>query len=491
MADSRKELPFDIFAEKTVLGLMINDSKTATAILSTLNLNDFYAGNFKNRSIFLAIKRINDRGDLVDLPSVISELVIMKELENVTEEYIYDLVEQTLETTNYEYYVNILKDYTLLRGFVSTIKDILGEYETKDIKNISDFVEKSDQKITEITKNRRISGFKKASEIASTVTEELINRVSGDYETLPGITSGFESLDRFTGGFKKGELIYLAARPSVGKTALALNLCYNAASKTHKPVAIFEMEMQAETLFKRLLASRSTVELDKINKGFLSKQDKLKIKEGAREIGQVPLYIDDSTSSTIDDIIAKSRKLKNELGDLGLIMVDYIGIISDSRFVNKNDSRQNIISSYSRKLKELAGELNVPVLVLSQLTRKVDERDNKKPQISDLRESGSLEQDADQVLLIYRPAYYTDQGISISGDKKFKTNKNEDMPLNEQQEQTVRTSDGGDIVHLSLAKNRNGPIGTVNLLFFKSYGRFTAPAKETEEIINNFQGDDF
>lgn len=486
MASSiKKKLPCDIFTENTVLGLMLSDNKTALNILSNISLEDFYEENYQNQAIFKAIKRVSDRGDIVDITSVISELVLMKELENVTEGYIYNLVEQSISTTNYEYYINILKDYTLLRSFLRYVYDIENEYETRDINNINDFISKHSERLNDIIKNRRVSGFKKSDEIAAFVTDELINRIPDDYDTLPGITTGFENLDRITGGFKKGELIYLAARPSVGKTALALNLCYNAASKSHRPVAIFELEMQAETLFKRLLASRSTVELDKINKGFLSKQDKLKIKEGAQEISQVPLYIDDSPSTAIEDVISKSRKLKNEVGDLGLIMVDYIGIISDSKYVNKNDSRQNIVSSYSRKLKELAIELNVPVLVLSQLTRKVDERDGKKPQLSDLRESGSLEQDADQVLLIYRPAYYTDQGISLNGDEK-KKRRDGDNSINAQEEQKTRTSDGGDLVNLNIAKNRNGAIGSVNLIFFKSYGRFTAPAKATEELINTF-----
>ena len=485
MASSNK-LPCDTFTENTVLGLMLSDNKMATAILSNITLEDFYEENYQNQTVFRAIKRVSDHGDIIDITSVVSELVLMKELDNVSESYIYNLVEQTISTTNYEYYVNILKDYTLLRNFIKAVNEIKNEYETKDIKNINDFISKSGEKINEIIKNRRVSGFKKGEEVATFVTDELVNRIADDYETLPGITTGFENLDRITGGFKKGELIYLAARPSVGKTALALNLCYNAASKSHRPVAMFEMEMRAETLFKRLLASRSTVELDRINKGFLSKQDKLKIREASNEISKVPLYIDDSTSTTIEDIIVKSRKLKNEIGDLGLIMIDYIGIISDSKFVNKNDSRQNIVSSYSRKLKELAIELNVPILVLSQLTRKVDDREGKKPQLIDLRESGSLEQDADQVLLIYRPAYYTDQGISINGDNK-KYNRNEDNSIKAQENPEVRSSDGGDIVNLNLAKNRNGPIGNVNLLFFKSYGRFTAPAKATEEIISGFQ----
>lgn len=485
MADYIKELPNDLFTEKTVLGLMIIDNDVATAMLSNLNIDDFYIGNIQNRTIFSAIKRVKDRGGIIDIASLISELTIMKQLDSVTEEYVYSLISDVLSTKNYEYYINILKDFTILRNLISCVRDVEKEYETRDIKNISEFVNKVDASVTNITRNRRISGFRKTSEIATQVTNEIVNRVANDYETLPGLTTGFENLDRLTAGFKKGELIYLAARPGVGKTALALNMCYNAALKTNRPVAIFELEMRGETLFKRLLSSRSTVELQKLDSGYLTNAEKLKIKEASREISRVPLYVDDSASCTIDDIITKSRKLKSETGDLGMIMVDYIGIISDSKYVNKNDSRQNIVSSYSRKLKELSIELNVPVLVLSQLTRKVDERDDKKPQISDLRESGQLEADADQVLLIYRPAYYTDQGISLKNNNSQK-NKSGEAPA-PATEQKVRTSDGGDIVNISLGKNRNGPAGNTNLLFFKSYGRFTAPAKETEEIIESFK----
>lgn len=481
---SFKDLPNDLNTENAVLGAMISDNSVAILLLSSLNIDDFCETNLKNRLIFSAIKRISDRGNIVDTTSVMSELNVANQLNTVTEDYIFDLVEQSLDTTNFEYYVEILRNYALLRGFLTTIRGIETEYDEGSIRNITDYLTASEQKINNVLKNRRISGFKKTSEIAGNVTEELLNRVNGDHDTLPGITTGYEKLDIITSGFKKGELIYLAARPSVGKTALALNMCYNAASRTHKPVAVFELEMQAEQLFKRLLANRSSVELDKIIKGYLSNKEKLSIKEAAKELANVPIYIDDSRANTIDDILAKSRKLKNELGDLGLIVVDYIGIISDSKYVSKNTSRQEIVSSYSRKLKELAGELNVPVLALSQLTRKVDEREDKKPQISDLRESGSLEQDADIVLLIYRPSYYTDQGINIKIARKNNNSDNSEI-----KEPLSGTSDGGDLVDLIVAKNRNGAIGNAKLIFFKNYGKFVSPAKETEEIANNFSED--
>ena len=481
-----KGLPNDLFSEQTVLGLMLMDDKIATDILSQLHEEDFYAGNFANVQIFRAMRRAKDQGLPVDITTVTSELTNMKQLDAIggVSHLVY-LTESVVTTANYEYYINNLRDNTLLRKLITAVDEIKYDYENKDIKNINDFINQADAKITDITRNRRVTGFRKADDIANEVTAQILARRGNDADTLKGITSGYGCLDRLTSGFKKGELIYLAARPSVGKTALGLNMCYNAALNSRKPVGIFELEMRSETLFERILASRSNVPLDHIQKGFLNNDERLKIQEASREIAQVPLYIDDNSGSTIDDIITKTRKLKNENPDLALIMVDYIGIISDSKYMNKNDSRQNVVSSYSRKLKELASELNIAVLCLSQLTRKVDERDDKKPQLSDLRESGSLEQDADQVILIYRPAYYTDQGISITGPQK-KFGKDSEPQKEEQPE--VRSQSGGDLVSLILAKNRNGAIGTTNLLFFKPVGLFNALTDDMTQSLKHFPG---
>lgn len=489
---SKRALPNDLAVEQAILGLMIIDDATATTLLASLEIDDFCEENPQNRTIFSAIKRIKDKNEPVDFTTVTSELVLMKQLDAVGGfDYLKLITESVVSISNYEFYLNSLKDYAVLRRLMKSINELEDVYYNKGISNINDFINYADKRITDVTRSRRVEGFKKTKEIAGSVTTEILSRINGDASTLTGITTGFSKLDTITGGLKKGELIYMAARPAVGKTALALNICFNAASRSNKPVAIFELEMPSETLFKRLLAARSNVELDKINKGFLTQKEKLKIKDAADEISRVPLYIDDNSGTNIDDVIAKSRKLKNEVGEIGLIMVDYIGILGDPKFVNRNDSRQNLVSSYSRKLKELALDLKVPILVLSQLTRKVEDRDNKKPQLSDLRESGSLEQDADQVLLIYRPAYYEEQGISLDGTNsnfKKKSNNNGDMPISSQEKEKpqTKTADGADIVTINLAKNRNGATGIAKLLFFKPVGRFDVPAEETENAISNF-----
>ena len=493
MPTKKRELPNNFEVEKTILGLMIMDDHLANNLLPSLEIDDFYEGNLQNRTIFLAIKSLKEKNQPVDFTTVVSELLASKQLDAVGGlDYLKDLTDSVVSISNYEFYLNSLKDFTVLRKLIYNMTELVDDYYTHGVNNVNDYANLVDKRITEITRSRRVSGFKKTKEIALDVTSDILNRVNADSNTLTGITTGFSNLDTITGGFKKGELIYLAARPAVGKTALALNICYNAANRTNRPVAIFELEMSSETLFKRLLANRSAVEMDKINKGFLNKNEKLKIKEASDEIARVPLYIDDCPGSNIDDVIAKSRKLKNELGDLALIMVDYIGILGDPKYINKNESRQNLISSYSRKLKELSLDLQVPILVLSQLSRKVEDRENKKPQLSDLRESGSLEQDADQVLLIYRPAYYEEQGVSLNGqnDKFKKKDPNGNMPLSAQKPVgPTKSADGGDFVTINLVKNRNGATGIANLLFFKSYGRFTTPAKETENLVSSFESD--
>ena len=485
-------LPSDLSTEKIVLGLAINDDKMANIILANLNIDDFANENMQNRIIFEAIKRIKDRHMPIDFTTVSTELNVMKQYDNVGGyNYLFELSEGALATTNVDFYINNLRDFTLLRKFITTIENIKKEYDEKDIVDINEFITKSSEAINDVAKNRRIRGFKKTEELATEIANEIIKRVGGDSSTLPGISTGFSCLDNITGGFKRGELIYLAARPSVGKTTFALNLCYNVAKNSGRPVIVFELEMGAHELIKKLLASQAMVDYGNINRGYVSEKDKLKIKSTAEDMAKIPLYINDSTVTSIDTVLAASRKIKDELGDLALIMIDYIGILADPINKNKNSSRENDISSYSRKLKELALELKCPILCLSQLARRVESRDDRRPELSDLRESGSLEQDCDKAILMYRPAYYENQGISIKGGKygsKFKDKKDNNLSINEQRAVTT-TEGGGDIVELNLAKNRNGQTGTTTVLFLKNYGRFVVPSSKTQESLEKFAKD--
>lgn len=475
-------LPFDAETERYLLGLMISDDRIATQVLPALTIDDFYVHNEKNRLIFEAILRIKGKNSPIDIVTVTNELTLMNKLDVVSYDYVLEITENALPTTNIDYYINNLKDMSLYRKMIEALNSFLNQYENNQIDDIYSFINDIEAKVKEISQNRRVNGFKKGGDIVKDVVNELINRVGGDSSTLNGIPTGFPKLDNILGGIKKGELIYLAARPAVGKTALALNFAYNAAILTNRPVAIFEYEMSGDELLKRIIASRTSIELSKINNGYLSNQEKLILKEKCNEIAKAPIYINDRSGTPIEELILKCRKLKDELGDLALIVVDYIGIIGDSPNVNKNFNRQNIVGGYSRKLKELALELGVPIICLSQLNRNPEGRDDRKPQLADLRESGNLEADADKVILLYRPDYYSEQGINLKKKKKDDGN----VTINDMKKANNDNPNAGEIVELNLAKNRNGRTTTSKLLFFKSYGRFAEPAKETDEAIERF-----
>ncbi len=480
MATYKKELPHDTVTERTVIGLMIAKDEVATKFLGELNVDDFYVKNVDHRTIFSAMQRIKSRGKPVSYSAVVNELIAMNKLEDVGgSQVVFDIAEEAIETSDLNYYTSLLKDTTYLRNFIKTIRELNDDFEGKDIGEINEYLSNADTKITEITRNRSVSGFKKASDLAKSVSQELMNRVGGDSSTLAGVSTGYSSLDKITSGFKKGELIYMAARPAVGKTTLALSIAYNVA-RTGRPVLVYEYEMTSEELFKKILASRSNVPMNKMDTGYLSKEDKIAINEKSNEIAKVPLYFDDESGVTIDDIAAHSRRLKNELKDLGLIMIDYIGLIPDRKYGNKNESRRDVISSYSHLLKQLALELEVPILCLCQLSRKTEERDDKRPVISDLRDSGDLEQDADKVILLYRPGYYEDMGISLNKNKK-KDDGN--LTINDQRSIT-KTAGGADYVEVNVAKNRSGQPNKTTLLFFKEFGQFSVADEQTQALVN-------
>ena len=291
------------------------------------------------------------------------------------------------------------------------------------------------------------------------------------------------AINKITQGFHAGDMIVVAARPSVGKTALALNFAYRAANRTNKPVAIFSLEMPAEQLITRLIGTESSVSLSKITTGNLLGVDRAKVANAIYKIGNLPIYIDDSPNGKLMDIIAKSRKLQANNPDLGLIIIDYLGLVS-SGSSSRNDSRQEEVRKASLALKALARELEVPVIVVSQLSRSVEQRgENKRPILSDLRDSGSIEQDADVVMLLYREDYYKDsKNPNGSGEKKLKnlTGSERFEMVKEQKERITGESMVGDVsfVEVNIAKNRNGQTGKSYLFFYKSFGRFDEPSEE-------------
>jgi replicative DNA helicase len=285
-------------------------------------------------------------------------------------------------------------------------------------------------------------------------------------------------------------MIIIAARPSVGKTALALNFAWKAAVQHHTPVGIFSIEMPAEQLVKRLISAASCVSLKKITTGTIAGQDRMKVASAVKEVAEAPIYIDDTPGNKLMDIIAKARKLQAAVPDLGLLVVDYLGLVetgSKGKASNSGDSRQEEVRKISLALKGLARELNVPIIVISQLSRDVEKRESKKPMMSDLRDSGSIEQDADVIMLLYREDYYSDgekksyenkKGGRLTQNDKFEMVK--DM---KEKELGAAMPGSASYVEVNIAKNRNGQTGRVGLFFFKEYGKFDSPSEEWEEAM--------
>lgn len=477
----KRVYPTDDLSEMTLLGIAMLDARESATILVSLNEEDFYASNFVNRKIFNAMKQIYDAGKGVDLQTVASQLNDLKELDAIGGvEYLISLTNNVTNFTNVNFYIKNLKDKTLLRNLLFVMEDILNNYDTKEIKDINNFVAVAESRINKITNTRSVSDFISAREAARTVGEK-IQTSYGIEGSITGVATGFTHLDGIINGLNKSELVILAARPAVGKSAFALNIAYNAATSTNSPVAIFSLEMSVEMIFKRLFAFRSCISYDSIQKGILTKTERLKLKEVENDLANVPLYIDDSSGASIEDIVLKSRKLKENKGALSLIVIDYIGLINDDKNIYK-DNEQAKIAAFSRRLKTLAMELECPILCLSQLNRQTEGRDNKKPQLSDLRSSGAIEQDADKVMFLYRPSYYTDQGISLNPAKKK-------FGESEQQEPQAEVKPSvNDIVEVMVAKNRSGKTGTSQVLFMKNFGRFSSIDRTHQQQYNQAIG---
>lgn len=447
------ELPRNINAEKTVLGsMMLNHEALATG-LGRVTEEEFFL--LEHKAVFNAMKNLQSRAQPVDLQTLFQELTNMKEIEAVGGlDYLDEIASSSIGYTNLDFYIKILQDNSILRQLLTTFEKVMDEYQKKEIDDLSEFVAIAGDKVARVTEKRRISDFRSAADIAGVVEQTLATlKTSGDGK-VTGIPTGYSRLNELTHGFQRGSMTIVAARPSVGKTAFALNLAFNAANKTHKTVGIFSIEMPAEQLIMRLLASYSTVPLDKIQTNRMSKDEQKKISDALSVIASLPLYIDDTPGIRLLDLVAKSKKLQAAHGDLAMIVIDYIGLITLGS--QKFESRQLEVSEISRALKELARDLKVPVIVVSQLSRRVEERKGKRPLLSDLRESGSLEQDADVVMLLFREDYQGEvEDKPKEGDEPIPVN-----PLNPSE------------VEVIVAKNRNGPTGVVSLLFSKAIGRF-------------------
>ena len=399
-----KPLPHNVEAEKIVLGAMMTNTAALAQCINGVTVDHFFGTGSQHQLVYQAIRNLFDKHLPVDIQTVLEELGLMKESINAGGiDYLKELLDSVISLSNLDFYLVILQDNKVLRDYLSTIDTIRQNYESEEIDEITQFLSRSETALRKVAELRRIEKFKTALEISQRVEAEL--KIYQRADGLTGVDVGYKKLNDYTHGLQKGEMTIIAARPSVGKTAFALNLAYNAVKLNPISVAIFSLEMPSEQLVRRLIATDATVSLDNIQTGtrFLTAAQKATVGQSIKNIGNSKLFIDDTPGIKLIDILAKSRQLKAAHDDLGLIVVDYIGLITTGE--KRIESRQVEVSNISRALKELARDLKLPVLVISQLSRQVDSRDDKRPYLSDLRESGAIEQDADLVFLMYRPGY--------------------------------------------------------------------------------------
>ena len=435
-----REYPHDIVAERSLLGVMLISKDKCIDILNKAVEEDFSEDS--HRAIFKAMAALNDAGTAVDVTTVTSYLLDQGLLEKSGGvDYLLRLSESVPTVSHSDHYLKILHNKATLRKIIRETTRI-AEEAYGDVDDIDEFIDDTEKTILKVTQERSAGEFRDIRGVIRSVTDRLnlLQKIDGN---ISGVKSGFRDLDKITSGFQKGDLIILAARPAMGKTAFALNIAHNAAFKSEEPVAIFSLEMPAEQLVQRIICSMGGIEGSSIRTGEILKTNANKYYAAAERVSKCNMYIDDSPGIKINDIVAKSRKLKSEHG-LKLIVIDYLQLITSS---SKNrENRQQEVSEISRTLKALARELEVPVISLSQLSRSVEQRPNKRPMMSDLRESGAIEQDADIVSFIYREDYYKDPS-----------------------EQTENSG----LTEIIIAKHRNGATGEVNLAFEKNYSRFS------------------
>jgi replicative DNA helicase len=442
--------PYSEDAEQAVISAMMMDRNAIVRAAEFADETMFYRE--PHRRIFRAVLALNERGSVVDVLTLADELAVRGELDAVGgKDYLTLLVDAVPTSANVEYHAKIVREKALMRRLIETSTEIVQEaYEGRAPS--SEMLDRAEQKIFQINQTRKSEGFHRIKEL-TWFAMERIEELSRHGQDVTGVPSGFTDLDKLTLGFQRSELVIVAARPSMGKTAFVLNTAQNAAYLGHVPVAIFSLEMAKEQLITRMLAAEGWVDAQKLRSGKLSDDDFRNLGKASGILGSLPIWIDDTPGLTALEIRSRARRLKAE-NNIGLIIIDYLQLIQGP---TDSESRQQEISYISRSLKILARELLVPVVCLSQLSRAPEQRtgENKRPQLSDLRESGAIEQDADVVMFLYRPEYY--EG---SHDEKGEPR---------------RLADGTPLEGLTeviVGKQRNGPTDTVRLFFHKRYTRF-------------------
>ena len=441
--------PQNIEAEQAVLGAIFLNTDALADAMEYVEADDFYRRS--HQILFQAMVDLNNNSEAIDVLTVQNYLSTNNQLDDVGGvAYIAELATSVPTAANAGYYAKIVEEKSMLRRLISTATNIITQANNND-EDVPSLLDSAERQIMDVSERKNRSGFREIKDVLNEALND-VDRLSQQSEDITGLPTGYREFDKMTAGLQPDNLIILAARPAVGKTAFALNIAQNVATTTNTSVAIFSLEMSAESLVNRMLCAEGSINANHLRTGQLDEGEWKNLIVAMGSLSNTSIFIDDTPGIKMAEIRAKCRRLAKEKGNLGLVVIDYLQLIEGS---NK-ESRQQEVSEISRQLKKLAKELGVPILALSQLSRGVEQRQDKRPVLSDIRESGSIEQDADIVAFLYRDDYY-ERGDSKSDDNE------DDEPLNQ---------DVGE-VELIIEKNRAGARGTVKLLFIKSYNKFS------------------
>lgn len=442
--------PQNIEAEQAVLGAIFLNTDALADAMEYVEADDFYQR--AHQILFQAMVNLNNDGEAIDVLTVQNYLTTNNQLDDVGGvAYIAELATSVPTAANAGYYAKIVEGKSMLRRLISTATNIITQANNGD-DDVPSLLDSAERQIMDVSERRNRSGFREIKDVLNETLSD-IDRLSQQSEDITGLPTGYREFDKMTAGLQPDNLIILAARPAVGKTAFALNIAQNVATSTDTSVAIFSLEMSAESLVNRMLCAEGSINANHLRTGQLDEGEWQNLIVAMGALSNTSIFIDDTPGIKMAEIRAKCRRLAKEKGNLGLVVIDYLQLIEGS---NK-ESRQQEVSEISRQLKKLAKELSVPILALSQLSRGVEQRQDKRPVLSDIRESGSIEQDADIVAFLYRDDYYE------RGESKSEEDGDDQDSLNQ---------DVGE-VELIIEKNRAGARGTVKLLFIKSYNKFS------------------
>ena len=430
-----RQLPHSLEAEQAVLGSILIDSRCLSDVIGILHAEDFYLE--QNQQIYNTIYTMFNFSQTIDPVTVLDKMKELGVYNDDSRDYLLQLMEITPTAANAVRYANIVRDKAMLRGLADAATDI-SQIVQEQVGTPSEILEIAEKKIYALRKGERGDSLEHIGTTLHKVYDRLTELSESD-SAIPGLSTGMRDLDVKINGLNKSDLLLLAARPAMGKTAFALNLCLNVAKKYKQTVAMFSLEMSREQLAMRLLSIESFVDGQKMATGKLTEEEWTKLGMASTALSQTDIRVDDNPAITVAEMNAKLRRLDN----LGLVIIDYLQLMTGSGYGKGGDSRVNVVSDISRSLKIMAKELNVPVVCLSQLSRGPEGRTDKRPMLSDLRESGAIEQDADEVLFLYRDEYYNEN-----------------------------TEDKG-IAECIVAKNRHGEVGTVKLQWIPQYQTFT------------------